>query len=284
MALGVGASMAVAFRYRPIFRPASAEQTSLDRYREAVTPIRRWLLVGIALLMGAFAGTSGAGEWRNFMLWRNGGSFGAEDPYFKHDIGFYVFDLPWWHFVVSFTMTLAIVSLMAAAVVHYLYGGIRLQSAHDRISGAAAAQLSVLLGIFMLAKAADYWLDRFDVLTGSGQLIDGMTYTDEHAVLPAKSILLGIAVICALLLFLNVWRRTWMLPSVGLGLFVLSAILLGLIWPGIVQQLQVDPSEADQGGVVRRAQHRGDPGRVRPRGRGGGHLWRGLAELSPWRL
>ncbi len=243
MALGVGASMAVAFRYRPIFRPASAEQTSLDRYREAVHPIRRWLLLGISLLMGAFAGTSGAGEWRNFMLWRNGGSFGADDPYFDHDIGFYVFDLPWWHFVVSFTMTLAIVSLMAAAVVHYLYGGIRLQSAHDRISGAAAAQLSVLLGIFMLAKAADYWLDRFDVLTGSGQLIDGMTYTDENAVLPAKSILLGIAVICALLLFLNVWRRTWMLPSVGLGLFVLSAILLGLIWPGIVQQLQVDPSE-----------------------------------------
>jgi uncharacterized membrane protein (UPF0182 family) len=246
MALGVGVSMVVAFRLRPIFRPASAEQTSLDRYREAVTPIRRWLLLGVALLMGAFAGTSGAGEWRNFMLWRHGVPFGTTDPYFHRDIGFYIFDLPWWHFVVSFAMTLAIVSMMAAAVVHYLYGGIRLQSTHDRISGAAAGQLSVLLGIFMLAKAADYWLDRFDILTSSGRLIDGMTYTDEHAALPAKNILLGIAVICALLFFLNVWRRTWMLPSVGLGLFVLSAILLGLIWPGIVQQFQVDPSEADK--------------------------------------
>ena len=246
MAVGVGLSMALAYRFRPIFRPASPEQTSLDRYREAVTPIRRWLLIGISLLMGAFAGTSAAGEWRNFMLWRHRVPFDKVDPYFGRDLGFYVFSLPWWHFVVDFTMALAVVALMAAAVVHYLYGGIRLQATHDRFSGPAAAQLSVLLGVFMLAKAADYWLDRFDILTGSGRLFDGMGYTDEHAVLPAKNILLGIAIICALLFLLNTWRRTWLLPSVGLALFVLSAILLGLIWPGIVQQFQVDPSEADK--------------------------------------
>jgi len=246
MAVGVGVNVLLAFRLRPMFLPASAEQTSLDRYREAVTPIRRWLLLGVALLIGAFAGTSGAGQWRNFMLWRNGVPFDKTDPFFHRDIGFYIFDLPWWHFVVDFTMTLAILSLIAASVVHYLYGGIRLQASHDRFSGAAAAQLSVLLGIFMLAKAVDYWLDRFDILTGSGGLFDGMTYTDDHALLPAKNILLGISVICALLLFLNVWRRTWMLPSVGMGLFVLSVILLGMIWPGLVQQFQVDPTEADK--------------------------------------
>ncbi len=246
MTLSVGASMLLAYRMRPVFRPASAEQTSLARYREAVTPIRRWLLLGISLLMGAFAGSSASGQWRNFMLWRHGVPFGRQDPYFHRDIGFYVFDLAWWHFLVDFTMALAVVALLAAAVVHYLYGGIRLQGTRDRLSGAAAAQLSVLVGIFMLAKGADYWLDRFDILNGSGSLIDGMTFTDDHAVLPAKNILLGIAVITALLFFLNVWRRTWMLPSVGLGLFLLSAILLGMIWPGIVQQLQVNPSEPNK--------------------------------------
>ena len=39
-----------------------------------------------------------------------------------------------------------------------------------------------------------------------------MTYTDEHAVLPAKNILMVIALICAVLFFANVWRRTWLLP------------------------------------------------------------------------
>ena len=246
MALVVGANMYVAYRMRPLFRPNSPEQTGLDRYREAVTPIRTWLLVGVSLVLGMFAGSSALGEWRSYLMWRNGVPFDATDVYFKKDIGFYVFDLPWLHYLVDFTMAVTVVALMAAALVHYLYGGVRLQTSHDRLSGAAQGQLSLLLGVFVLAKAGDYWLDRFDLVNQGGRLITGMTYTDDHAVLPAKNILMGIAVICAILFFLNVWRRTWLLPSVGLALLALSAVLLGLIWPGIVQQFQVKPSEADK--------------------------------------
>ncbi|WP_295656152.1 UPF0182 family protein [uncultured Nocardioides sp.] len=242
----VGLNMYLAYRFRPFFRPTSMEQDNLERYRGAVAPIKRWLLLGVASLMGLFAGTSAAGQWRQFSLWRNGVPFGETDPYFNRDVGFYVFDLPWWHYLVDFTMALAVIGLMAAAVVHYLYGGIRLQSSSDRLSPAAQAQFSALVGVFVLAKAADYWLDRFDLLNGSGGLITGMTYTDDRAVLPAKNILMGIAVICAILFFLNVWRRTWMLPTLGVGLLALSAILLGLIWPGVVQRFQVSPSEADK--------------------------------------
>ncbi len=246
MALVVGANMVVAYRLRPLFRPSSPEQTGLDRYRDAVTPVRTWLLVGVSLVVGLFAGTSGAGHWRSYLLWRNGVPFGQTDKYFNRDIGFYVFDLPWLHYLVDFTMAVTVVALLASVAVHYLYGGVRLQTSHDRLSGAAQAQFSVLLGVFVLAKAADYWLDRFDLVNQSGRLITGYTYTDDHAVLPAKNILVGIAIICAVLFFLNVWRRTWLLPSVGLALLVLSAVLLGMIWPGIVQQFQVDPTEADK--------------------------------------
>jgi uncharacterized protein len=242
----VAVNIVVAFRMRPLFHPPSPEQTGLDRYRQAVTPIRTWLVVGISGLLGIFAGTSGAGEWRQYLLWRNSVPFDQKDKYFKRDISFYVFELPWLHYLVDFVMAVAVVSLLAAAVVHYLYGGIRLQTQGDRLSGAAQAQLSLLLGVFVLAKAADYWLDRYDLVHQKGSLLTGITYTDQNAVLPAKSILMGIAVICAVLFFLNVWRRTWLLPSMGLALLVLSAILLGLIWPGIVQQFQVKPSEADK--------------------------------------
>ena len=104
----------------------------------------------------------------------------------------------------------------------------------------------MLLGVFVLAKAVDYYLDRFDLVNGSNRLFTGMNNTDENAVLPAKNILLGMALICAVLFFLNVWRRTWQLPGVGLALLVLSLILLGMIWPAIVQQFQVKPTEADK--------------------------------------
>ena len=246
MASVVAANIVIAFRLRPLFHPPSPEQTGLDRYRQAVTPIRTWLVVGISALLGIFAGTSGAGEWRSYLLWRNAVPFGQKDAYFERDISFFVFELPWLHYMVDVVMAVAIVSLLAAAVTHYLYGGIRLQTPGDRLTGAAQAQLSVLLGVFVLAKAADYWLDRYDLVHQKGSLLTGITYTDENAVLPAKYILAGIAVICAILFFVNVWRRTWMLPSMGLALLVVSAILLGLIWPGIVQQFQVKPTEADK--------------------------------------
>ncbi|MDP2774796.1 MAG: UPF0182 family protein [Nocardioides sp.] len=246
MAVIVAINVVLAYRFRPLFRPSSPEQGGLDRYRDAVTPIRTWLVIGVALLLGLFAGTSGAGEWRTFLLWRNSQEFGTEDAYFNRDIGFYVFDLPWLHFVVDFLMVAIVIALLAAAVTHYLYGGVRLQASRDRLSGAAQVQLSVLLGLFVLLKAGDYYLDRFDLVNQSGRLITGITYTDENAVLPAKNILIGIALICAVLFFLNVWRRTWTLPSVGLALLALSAVLLGMIWPGIVQQFQVKPSEADK--------------------------------------
>ncbi|HJQ04660.1 MAG TPA: UPF0182 family protein, partial [Nocardioides sp.] len=115
-----------------------------------------------------------------------------------------------------------------------------------RLSGAAQVQISVLAGLFVLAKAADYFLGRYDLVTNDHSLFTGMNYTGQNAVLPARNILLGVSLICAVLFFLNVWRRTWQLPTVGLALLALSAILIGMIWPAIVQGFQVRPSEADK--------------------------------------
>ncbi|THV18290.1 UPF0182 family protein [Nocardioides caeni] len=245
MAAAVATSMHLAYRFRPLFRMSGGD-ASVERYRDAVTPIRGWLLAAVALVVGAFAGTSAIGQWRTYLLWRNGTDFDQKDAYFKKDIGFYVFDLPWWNFVVDFALAVAVVSLLATAVVHYLFGGIRLQQTHDRLSGAAQVQLSVLLGCFVLAKSVDYWFDRFDLVTDDHKLFTGMNYTGENALLPARNILVGVALICAVLFFLNIWRRTWQLPSVGLALLALSAVLLGMIWPAIVQNFQVRPSEADK--------------------------------------
>ena len=246
MAVVVGLNIALAHRFRPLFRPSSQEQTNLDRYREVVEPLRKWLLIGVAVVLGLFAGGSGSGQWRQFLLWQHREPFGTKDPYFHKDVGFYVFTLPWLHYLVDFLLAVIVLSLIAAAVVHYLFGGIRLQVKSDRLSGAAQVQISVLAGLFVLVKALDYWLDRYSLSNQAGGLQTGITYTDQNAVLPSKTILTFIAIICAVLFLANVFRRTWMLPSVGLALLVLSSILLGVIWPGIVQQFQVKPSEPDK--------------------------------------
>jgi len=139
-----------------------------------------------------------------------------------------------------------VIALVVAGATHYLYGGIRLGAPRDKVVSGAQVQLSVLLGLFMLVKAVSYWLDRFGLAIADGKLFTGISYTDAQAVLPAKNILAVIAVICALLFFGNVFRPGWMLPVLGFGLLILSAILVGGIWPAIVQRFQVRPSEADK--------------------------------------
>ncbi|MDX6327474.1 MAG: uncharacterized protein QOK15_3828, partial [Nocardioidaceae bacterium] len=241
----VAVNIVVAVRSRPDFRSLPRE-ANLDRYRDAVEPLRKWVVIAIGTLLGLIAGGSASGQWRSFLLWGHSKPFGTKDPYFHRDIGFFVFQLPWLHYVVNFALMTIVLGLIAAVVVHYLFGGIRLQARGDKVSGSAQAQFAVLLGLFVLVKAVDYWLDRFDLTTGQGRRFTGVNYTAFHAELPAKNILMFIALICSVLFFANVFRRTWLLPAVGLGLLVLSAILLGAVWPGIVWQFQVRPSEPDK--------------------------------------
>jgi uncharacterized membrane protein (UPF0182 family) len=246
MAASVAANMVVAYRTRPFHRPDSPEQTGLDRYRDAVAPIRTLLLVSVAGVIGLFAGVAANGHWRTFLLWANREPFHSADPYFGKDVGFYVFTLPWLHFLVGFVIAVLVLSAITSLVVHYLYGGVRLQAAQDKMSTTATIQLSVLLGLILLAKAVGYWLDRYDLVTGDGSVVTGMGYTDQHSVLPARNILVGVALICAVLCFVTAWRRSWLLPGVAISLLLVTSILLGLIWPAFVQHFQVDPNRPDK--------------------------------------
>ncbi|MFI9151958.1 UPF0182 family protein [Streptomyces sp. NPDC053367] len=248
MALAVGFNIWLAHRLRPPLSAMSMEQQSLDRYRMGIAPYKKWLLLAITALVGLIAGASASGQWRTWLMWVNGVSFGQKDPQFHLDVSFYAFDLPWYRFLLGFGFAAAILSLIAATLTHYLYGGLRVTSPGARATAAATGHLSVLLGIFVALKAVAYWLDRYGLAVKSSDFKatdnwTGLRYVDANAYLPAKTILFCIAVICALLFFATLWRRTWQLPVIGFGLMVLSAILIGGLYPAIVQKFQVQPNE-----------------------------------------
>jgi uncharacterized membrane protein (UPF0182 family) len=148
--------------------------------------------------------------------------------------------------LISWGISLALISVVAAVGVHYLYGGIRPQAVTERTTTSARVQISVLLGFLVLLKAVAYWYDRYALALKENRLITGMTYTDVNALLPAKAILAAIAVVCALLFFANIVRRSWLLPTAGTALLVISSVLIAGIYPAAIQQFTVKPSESSK--------------------------------------
>jgi uncharacterized membrane protein (UPF0182 family) len=240
----IGVNLRLAYRLRPEHRPVSPQQQGLEAYRVAIDPHRR-LVAGVVLgLIGLISGLSAAGSWRTWLLFANRTSFGVKDPQFHLDISFFVFDYPFIRMVLSYLFAAVLLSLLGAALVHYLYGGLRLQRRGERATQATRAHLFVLVGVFMLLKAVAYWVDRYGIdFSQRGVVQTGASYTDVNAVLPAKTVLAVIAVICAALFFAGVIRRNALLPAVGFGLLVLSAVIIGGVYPAIVQQFVVKPNE-----------------------------------------
>lgn len=242
----VFASFAVAYRSRPVYAPSTPEQATLDQYREAVEPLRKVVMIAAPVLIGFFAGAAASSQWRTVLLAFNGVDFGTKDPQFGTDVGFYVFSLPAMRFVVSFLMAVVIVSGIAALVTHYLYGGLRVGGGEgSRTTKAARVQLSILAAVLMLLIGANYWLDRYSILTSSGAKFDGASYADVNAVIPSKGILTIVALLVAVLFVVAAFRGNWRLPAIGVGLMIVAAIAIGGVYPAVVQRFQVAPNAQD---------------------------------------
>jgi len=236
----------IAYRTRPLYVPTSVEVNGLERLRAQVEPIRLLVFAGICLVLIYFAGSSGMAFWRQWLLFRNSTEFGVKDPQFNLDISFFAFKLPIFQALIGWGISTLILAALASAFVHYMYGGIRTAVQTDRTTVAARVQISILLGLIVLLKAVAYWFDRFALALKESTLITGLKFADVNALLPAKAILSAIAVVCSLLFFANIVRRSWLLPAAGTALLVISSVLIAGLYPAAIQQFQVKPSESSK--------------------------------------
>jgi uncharacterized membrane protein (UPF0182 family) len=244
----VFAGMALAYRNRPVFVPATGPNDPVARYRTSVMARLRLFGIGLPVFIGLLAGLVGQTYWIQVQLFLHGGTFGVADPQFGMDLGFYAFDLPFYRLVLNFLFVATFLALVANLLGHYLFGGIRLAGRTGAVSRSARIQLVTLVGTLVLLKAFAYWLDRYELLshTRGGKPFTGAGYTDINAVLPAKLILLAIALICAVAVFSAVVLRDLRIPAIGVVLLLLSSLIVGAGWPLIVEQFSVKPNAAQK--------------------------------------
>lgn len=214
---------------------------NLRQYQDAIEPFKKLAFWLVALVLGIPAGLRLAEGWQTALTWLNATPFGKTDPIFGWDISFFVFTLPFLELVVSFLLHLVILSLVVSIVASYLYGGLQaVPRPHATVPvrrhlGILAAVASVIIGV-------QYWIGRYSLLTQSGDNIDGAMYADVNATLPAHSILAAISIAVAALFLVAAFRGTWRLPTIGVVVTVVAALVIGGAYPALIEQFRVRPN------------------------------------------
>lgn len=224
----------------------SPDEELVERYQEWVTPRVLKFRLAVSGVFGLLIGLGAGGWWENWLLYSNRQAFGITDPVFGNDVGFYVFQVPLYRDVFGWAFQFFLIATIVVAALHYLNGGIQFTPRRPLVAAGVKVHLSVLLAIMAILKAGGYWLDRFDLLHSSRGAAYGATYTDVNAQLPALNLLIGISLVAAVLLLVNIRFRGWTLPAVAFGLWLVTSVALGGIWPAMVQRFSVQPDEINK--------------------------------------
>ncbi|CAB4681454.1 MAG: UPF0182 family protein [Actinobacteria bacterium] len=242
--LMVWVNIFIAWRLRPIYATGNDFfGRDLGEYRSVLDKLRKRLMLLVPLLIALFLGTSQMTEWPTVLTFLNHSYTGILDPQFKLDVGFYLFDLPFYVNLIGYLMVVTVLSLIPALVFHLVYGGIKFNGKQSSFSKAARIQVAVLASVFMALLGISIWLGQYETLTSASGLYTGATYSDVNAAIPAAQILTAIAFVVAIIYLAVAVIAKWRLAVLGTALMLVCAVLLGGAWPGIVQTFQVVPNE-----------------------------------------
>jgi len=205
--------------------------------------INKKFVFWFSLIVALFMGFSESSSWEKILIYLNRTSFGITDPIFNKDIGFYMFSLPFWEFVrnwLSFALTFIAV---VVAAIYIIKKAVKYEYKKLIIETPVKVHLSLLIGLILVLKSWQYWLNAFKILYSTRGVIFGAGYADTHATLFALRVLMVLALVCAALFFITARKENWKLPVLGLAVLVGASILLGGIYPEIMQKAVVLPNE-----------------------------------------
>lgn len=202
-----------------------------------------FFLFGSLFLAFVFSSYTG-GLWLQVRQFLQGVEFGLVEPILQKDVSFYIFQLPFWRSLYVFMQTLVIITFFVLIILYLLTNppvqvGRKVLFFPYRGWG----HLSFLLSLVFLLKAGDYFLQMYGLLFSPRGVTFGPGYADLHANLPALWVLFFLALATGGLLIYNIFRRRPRLIGISVGILFGASLLLGGIYPSLVQQFRVDPNE-----------------------------------------
>ncbi len=164
-----------------------------------VGPVLRLIALAASLIIAFISGVSMAGEWPTFALfWYAPHALGSmTDPIFGRPLNFFLFTLPAWELIVSWLLTLSIITCLMAVVFLVITSGARaIEKRNSPFAPSPWRGLSFALAGLLFVVAVQVYIGRFALLFEHHTIFDGITYTDAHItsgglVLVSLALLLG---------------------------------------------------------------------------------------------
>ena len=197
----------------------------------------------LSLIMAFLFSFSVSGDWVTLQKFLHPTSFGISDPVFNLDIGFFVFRLPFFLFLYKVASAALLIIAFWTAVAYLLVNVTQGTMGGLFQSIAARYHLSSLAAIFFILKALGYQLERYALLFAHHGAVWGPGYTVTHATLLAYNALTVIALLCAIAIIINLFLRRFRLVVYSIGVLLVASVLLGGIYPTMVQKFAVQPNE-----------------------------------------
>src|SRR6202521_4146348 len=204
-----------------------------------------WLraIAGGAGLLALLVAAAEAGNWGAFLQFFYHVPFGADDPLYNKDIGFYLFVLPTYIIIKNWMLLTLVLSAIFAGTIYWVQGDIEYNAHHRSMSPTVIAHGSVLAGLLFAVKAWSYGLDRYLLLYGDNGVVVGASYTDIHVGLPGLWLLIGLSIIAAFAAWSNLRVRTYRLLAAAFILVGLGSFMLAGAVPVLFRHFFVKPSE-----------------------------------------
>src|SRR6202022_200667 len=201
------------------------------------------VIAGGAGLLALLVAATEVGNWGVFLQFFYHVPYGADDPLYNKDIGFYLFVLPAYILIKNWMLLTLVLSALFAGTIHRVHGDIEYDSHRRSMSPTAIAHGSALLGLLFVVKAWSYGLDRYLLLYGDNGVVVGASYTDVHVGLPGLWLIIGLSIIAAFAALANLGGRTYRLPAAAVMLVVIGSFVLSGAAPVLFRQVFVKPSE-----------------------------------------
>jgi uncharacterized membrane protein (UPF0182 family) len=227
---------------RPL-TPDQQVQQALAQLRRWVDPYMGWIVFAVCVLFAWSVGSALADQWEVLRVGLAGVPFGQVDPQFGRDVSFFMFQLPALRVLSDWLFGALVAVLVFTTIMHIYSGAIRLGERLKGFDPHVKGHLSVLAGLIVASRAFDYWLQIYELNFSPRGQVTGASFTDVNAQLPAYQILMFLALATGVALLFNIRFKGWKLPVVSLGVWIAASMLVGGVYPALVQQFRVNPNE-----------------------------------------